>query len=105
VTKPGPGKFQANESLEIAEDLYRQVQNGMVEEQFGSVDEGFWEGLLLDQLDTLNTPDLADRVPEGMQEAYIVTEDSDGFFTYRGFYSEADALSQFFKDMRESKNE
>jgi hypothetical protein len=102
MTKPGPGKFQANESLEIAEDLYRQVQDGMASEQFGGGDTT-WEGLLLDQLDTLNTPDLQITVPEGMQRAYIVREDSQGFFTYRGFDSEADALSQFFKDMRDSK--
>jgi hypothetical protein len=68
--KPGPGKFEGCEDLETAERLYAITLDGGCDEEDGSVDEGGWIGLI--------------------GEA-IVTEDSQGFFTYTLFDSEAAA--------------
>lgn len=73
MTTPGPGKFQANDSLEIAEALYRESQTGIFE-SFGDSSSGLgWYSLILTD------------EKEGFKPAYIVEEDTSGFFTYEGF--------------------
>lgn len=90
MTKPGPGKFEANESLEIAEALYSYSLGGFVDEQFGSVDEnGYWEGLIQNHI--MNGP--------LMKPGYIVIEDNLGFFTYQIFDSHEEAWSKYLADL------
>ena len=70
MTRPGCGKFEGNESLEVAEMLY-----GMdADEFFGTVDEQGWFGVIFNvHLEGTPATDL---------RHYIVEEDSDGFFMY-----------------------
>lgn len=63
-----PGKFEGNEDQDLAERLYANVRDGSMDDQFGSVDELGWYGLVADYENE------DDRL-------YIVEEDSNGFFT------------------------
>lgn len=69
-----PGKFQACRDPEVGKRLYELTMEGAVDDQFGSVDEGGWYGLIADA---------------------IVSEDSNGFFDYRLYETEADARRAF----------
>ena len=47
MTRPGPGKFEGNDSLEMSEVLYAWVQNGLVDDQTGEVDgPAGWHALI-----------------------------------------------------------
>ena len=63
--RPGPGKFEACGDSRLADVLYGiTLESGCVEE-IGSVDELGWYGII-----------------ENRDHAYIVEEDSQGFFDY-----------------------
>lgn len=106
MTKPGPGKFEGNDSLEISEFLYSIDPC----DELGEV-EGFGYYALIDELDTM-----FDRIRSGLDEliglhlfdaegsfiddikpAYIVNEDNNGFFTYTGYASNAEARKEWKK--------
>lgn len=85
---PSPGKFELNDDLNVSEYLYGVVQDGAVVEQYGSVDEQGWHGLI----DTKLVIDTDTQInPEGwfalnvLKPAYIVEETDQGFFIYREF--------------------
>jgi hypothetical protein len=89
MTRPGPGKFEGNESLEVSEMLYSIIGDGMQDDEIGDVESFGWHALITDA--DKNIPDdfwpLQDesgKVIE-VQPAYIVLEDNYGFFSYRGF--------------------
>lgn len=90
MTRPGPGKFEGNESLEVSEMLYAIIGDGMQDDEIGDVESFGWHALITDA--DKNIPDdhwpMQDKetgkVIE-LQPAYIVLEDSSGFFSYRGF--------------------
>jgi len=91
MTKPGPGKFEGNESIEVAEYLYEWTD--AVNEQFGSVTEnGFWEGL------HISFKEEYEDLPE-LKPAYIVREDDQGFFTYEEFETADAAESKYYADL------
>lgn len=70
-----PGKFEGNPCHVLAEHLYELTMDGMLAEETGEVDGPIgWNGLLL----------TGDR-------AFIVHEDSQGFFDYQEYDSERDA--------------
>jgi len=74
---PGPGKFEANLSLNLSEALYAIVNVSGADEFIGSVDERGWYGII--------------RWFEGKSRHFIVEEDNNGFFTYREFSDMDDA--------------
>ena len=89
MTRPGPGKFEGNESLEVAEMLYAMVGDGMQDDEIGDVQSFGWHALITDA--DKNIPedhwpmqDEDGRVLE-VKPAYIVLEDNNGFFSYRGY--------------------
>jgi len=71
MTKPGPGKFEDCESLEVAEKLYEILGNSGQVKDFGSVVEWPWHYIAL-----IHTID---------GKSYVTDEDQDGFFTYEEF--------------------
>lgn len=94
MTKPGPGKFQANDSLEIAEALYKNAMEGVFD-SFGDSSSGLgWYCLILNG---------DDPNPDGIEfdPAYIVEEDTSGFFTYQGFPNHELAKMRFEEIRRE----
>ena len=88
MTRPGPGKFEGNASLELSEVLYAWVQNGLVDEQCGSVDTIGWHALIL----VADGDEAYDQIREADPEVVtspelgiLVHEDNNGFFTYEIF--------------------
>jgi hypothetical protein len=82
MTRPGPGRFEGNESLEVSEYLDEMAGISLFDDQVGEVDTFGWYALFTDvDKDPLdhwpNNPDL--------KPAYIVDVDGNGFFSYRGF--------------------
>lgn len=101
MTRPGPGKFQNNESLEIAEALYSML--GEENDSYGDSSSGLgWYGLFTD-IDVL-VDGVSSPYPEGMQANYIVEEDTNGFFTYEGFDS-VDATKEKFAKMKQAQED
>lgn len=97
---PGPGKFEGNKSLMVAEYLQEIAMNGFTDEQFGSVSEnGIWEALIF--IDVPNTigAEKGRELFEKIKPAYIITEDNQGFFTYHEFKSQDDARARYFADL------
>lgn len=91
MTKPGPGKFEGNESLETAQALYEITGYRGEDESFGSVDEnGRWVAIIVNGF----LPD------ENLTAAaYIVEEDSNGFFTYTEYETSEAAWEAYFADL------
>lgn len=90
MTRPGPGKFEGNESLEIAEALYNLINESWQNDDFGSaVDGPYWEALLL------NVTPIG-----GHTRSYIVTEDSQGFFRYYEYATPKEAEEQYDSDIQ-----
>lgn len=82
MTKPGPGKFEGNTSLEVAETLYEWLGEGSADEECGDVD-GYGSYYALFDVDGADVD-----APEGMRgKAYVTEECSQGFFTYLEFDS------------------
>lgn len=88
MTKPGPGKFEANESEEIAEALYDLTLGSWFNEQYGDVEHGGWYALFINVTPT-----------GGHTSNYIVEEDNNGFFTYQEYASEEEAYARWFADL------
>lgn len=98
MTRPGPGKFEGNLSEAASEVIYAWVQNGLVDDQVGSVDGLGWHGFIYiaegDQAyDQLREAD-ADLVTSP-ELGILVHEDSNGFFTYEVFESSSAARLVF----------
>lgn len=82
MTRPGPGKFEGNESLEVSEYLYDIVGDSMQDDEIGDVETFGWYALITDADENLPL----ERFPlPGLKPAYIVVEDSNGFFSYTEF--------------------
>lgn len=96
MSRPGPGKFEGNESLEVSEYLYDIIGDSMQDDEIGDVESFGWHALITDipsfrsTLDPLQN-ELYEMKNVEFQPAYIVLEDNDGFFTYRGFDSNDEA--------------
>jgi hypothetical protein len=90
MSKPGPGKFEGNASLEVSEALYAIVGESGQDEDIGNVGEGGWFGLILNP-----TPTEALTRP-----AYIVSEDNYGFFWYVEYGSQSKARSAWKQLLR-----
>jgi len=88
MTKPGPGRYEANQSLEVAEHL----DNIEADDSYGDSSSGNgWVGLVLNLQH--------DPLPDGFANHYIVMEDTNGFFTYEEFDTEEGARKKF-EEMR-----
>src|SRR5574338_726409 len=81
MTRPGPGKFEGNASLEISEALYAIVQDGMQDDEIGDVESFGWHALITD----FDPYDEDGNYLWGAKPAYIVLEDNNGFFSYQEF--------------------
>lgn len=107
MTRPGPGKFEGNESLEVAEFLNDIAGSGMTDDQIGDVESFGWHALITD-LDWFKTRDDLQgysnsgmtwdelgNLKDALKPAYIVLEDNNGFFTYREFDSNDEARAEW----------
>lgn len=78
MSKPGPGKFEANDSLEISEYLHDISLNGWQDASLGDVEGfGFYE--------LITNANRRVGAPQGTKAAYICHEDNNGFYTYHEF--------------------
>ena len=87
--RPGPGKFEGNESLAVSETLYEIVNDGFADGEIGDVSTyGIWYGLILmpAPVDTREA-----RYRNLTAPAYIANEDEHGFFGYTAYDSLAEA--------------
>lgn len=98
MTRPGPGKFEGNESLELSEILYAWTQNGLLDDQVGGVDELGWHGYVY----IADGDEAFDQVREAAPEVvtspelgFVLHEDGNGFFTYEVFESSGSARTVF----------
>jgi hypothetical protein len=76
--KPGPGKFEGCHDKRIARVLYDIAGMSGCDEDIGSVQELGWFGLIIQR-----------------NHAYIISEDSQGFFDYTYFDSVQDAREAY----------
>jgi hypothetical protein len=93
---PGPGKFEGNDSLIVSKFLYNYTLDGFQDEQYGSVTEPsfIWEALIV--IDWGMFPGEGyDPLMDILKPAYIVWEDSHGFFSYVGYDTEEEARNQY----------
>lgn len=81
MTRPGPGKFEGNPSLEISEALYAIVGNGGHDDEIGDVQSFGWHALITE----FDPYDEDGNFLWDAKPAYIVLEDSNGFFSYQEF--------------------
>jgi hypothetical protein len=99
MTRPGAGKFEGNESLEVSEYLYETTMNGLVDDEIGDVESFGWHALVTgidDDLDLLDV--ITGNIPDNLVDlkpAYIVSEDNNGFFTYGEFESSDEARAEW----------
>lgn len=97
--KPGPGKYEGNQYLSVAEYLDDICGNGFDDEHFGDVDSGLWEGLItIDVPNTIGAPQ-GHRLFEKIKPVYIVTVDTQGFFTYYEYNDLEEAKSKYMADL------
>lgn len=76
----GPGKFEGAYNIRLAEAFYDLTMDGFTDDEAGDVTEtGMWAGFFADLTQY--------KIKEDGQpvEAAIVTEDSNGFFSYETF--------------------
>jgi len=86
--RPGPGKFEGNESLAVSEALYEIVNDGFADGEIGDVSTyGIWYGLIREPL----VGNREARYVVLTALAYIVNEDEHGFFGYTAYDSLAEA--------------
>lgn len=74
AVRPGSGRYEGVADVRIAEALDDQALEGMIDDQWGSVDEGGWFGL-------------AGR--------FVLSVDSQGFFDYEVLDTEEEAKTLF----------
>lgn len=87
LTKPGPGKFEGNPSLEASEILLEHTLDG-VHETLGEAHAGWLGAFTLIRGEAISEKDKA-ILPDA---AYICEEDGYGFFAYKAFASLHQAL-------------
>ena len=75
-----PGKFEGCADQRLGEMLYSIVNHSGCDDEAGSCQESGWYGLIVQR-----------------KHAYIVSEDSNGFFDYEYFDSAEDASTEFYK--------
>ena len=91
--KPGPGKFEGNESLSLSEKLHEMVMDGWTNEELGDVQSFGWYGLLISPFSNEDKDIPFDKVIPG--PSYIVHKDNNGFFDYTEFANEESARSSW----------
>jgi hypothetical protein len=97
MTRPGPGKFEGNASLELSEALYAWVQNGLVDDQCFPSD-GHWTGYvyIADGDEAYEQVRKADgSVVTSPELGFVLHEDANGFFTYEVYESSGAARIVF----------
>jgi hypothetical protein len=86
--RPGPGKFEGNESLAVSEELYRIVNEGFTDQEVGDVSTyGIWYGLIKKPSDSW----VSGGQTHLDDTTYIVSEDEQGFFGYTAYASSDEA--------------
>jgi len=103
MTRPSFGKFEGNDSQEVSEYLFAWVQNGFVDDQCGESTTGAWHGLIV--LGEMAVQELS--TVDGFEPttaAFVVHEDSQGFFTYESFES-VQAAEIVFEAWRDAEEE
>ena len=107
MTRPGPGKFEGNDSLEMSEVLFAWVQNGLVDEQTGEVDGPVgWHALIkvADGDEAYAQMIEADNdAVTSVEIGILVHEDNNGFFTYE-LYESFDSAETVFRSWDEAAN-
>lgn len=99
MSKPGPGKFEGNASLELSEVLYAWVQNGLVDDQCNP-QEDHWTGFvyIADGDEAYTQVREADAsVVTSPELGFVLHEDANGFFTYE-VYESSEAARTVFAD-------
>lgn len=108
MTRPGPGKFEGNDSAELSEILYAWVQNGLLDDQIGDVEELGWHGFvyIADGDEAYEQVREADpSVVTSPELGFVLHEDNNGFFTYEVFESSGAARIVFDEWVQEYGNE
>jgi hypothetical protein len=95
MSKPVPGKFEGNESLEIAEFLFDIELDGGAYDDMGDVETFGFHSLHLSVNDFNHY--ISHEVSKLVKPAYITWEDNNGFFTYIEFDSNAEAKAAWRK--------
>lgn len=97
--KPGPGKYEGNESLAVSE--YLDTLCGETQpEFFGDTEEyGYWVALL-DTRDiatnmTSDSTDWGQALVGKIKPAYVVSVNGQGFFEYKAFDSFEEARAKY----------
>lgn len=86
MTKPGPGRYEGNESLELSQILDQTPPD----DSFGDSSSGNgWVGLIKLPMDLEGIPS------ELIKPAFVVTEDTNGFFDYVGYDTIEEAEAKF----------
>lgn len=97
---PGPGKYEGNASLSLAEYLRDISMELGVDENYGFVDEGGWFGIMRN----LDKPTIEQHLRDAygtepdVNWHYIISEDNYGFFTYRG-YDDLDEVNMAWEEI------
>ena len=94
MTTPGPGRYEGNESYELARELDAMASSGIIDDECGDTETIGWHGLLI-----LDDMDFDVRALDGFEpgtEAFVLHTDSQGFFSYEPFES-ADAARIVFE--------
>lgn len=90
MTRPGPGKFEFNDSVEISEYLYNATLEQQLDDSFGDSSTGNgWFALFLNV-----TPGL-DVAGDNGSHNYIAEEQTSGFFYYEEYPDEEEAQYVF----------
>jgi hypothetical protein len=95
MTKPGPGKFQANDSLEASKILYEHSLDGSHDSCGDSSYGPGWYCLVIGDALTAQEKTVCDAA------AYICEETPEGFFVYYAFESGVEALLKFEEIQKE----
>ena len=96
-----PGKFEGNADEKLAEVLHSlTLDNSWTDTETGNVDEnGYWFGLLHFEKDEHIKDETLDLfVSRG---TYILTEDSQGFFTYTAYAYRSEESKKAWSDIEE----
>jgi len=100
--KPGPGKFEANESEVLSEELYKITMEDGCDETIG---DGHWFGIIRNidkpNMEAFLVSELHHDIEVNWH--YIVDEDEQGFFTYKG-YNDLDEVNAEWAKIMEAES-
>ena len=92
------GKFEASKDPIVGEYLYECSLAEFLDDEFGSSSYGNgWRGLLI--IDREQTPEFGGLTTPKLADAYILFEDTNGFFTYEEFKNAMEA-KQAWADLK-----